>query len=107
MDSTPRRGQTERTTCSVATPQVLNLDADRKGDRLIPRNSKHFLDCVRPGMARPSPAAIGRNALELAERVLTALAIINGRGRRRGRAGSEESAESGRISCSRPYNRTA
>ena len=52
--------------------QVLNLDADRKGDQLT-AELKHFLDCVRTGNQPRVTGRDGRNALELAERVLTAL----------------------------------
>lgn len=52
--------------------QVLTLDGDRKGDQLT-AELKHFLECVRTG-ARPRVSGEdGRDALELAERVLTAL----------------------------------
>ena len=36
--------------------QVLNLDSDRKGDQLT-AELKHFVDCVRAGNSRASPAA--------------------------------------------------
>ena len=52
--------------------QVLNLDGDRKGDQLT-AELKHFLDCVRSGHQPRVTGRDGRNALELAERVLTAL----------------------------------
>jgi predicted dehydrogenase len=52
--------------------QVLNLDGDRKGDQLT-AELRHFLDCVRAGTQPRVTARDGRNALELAERVLTAL----------------------------------
>jgi len=52
--------------------QVLNLDGDRKGDQLT-AELKHFLDCVRTGGRPRVTGEDGRNALELAERVLTAL----------------------------------
>jgi predicted dehydrogenase len=52
--------------------QVLNLDGDRKGDQLT-AELKHFLDCVRTGNQPRVTGRAGRDALELAERVLTAL----------------------------------
>ena len=52
--------------------QVLNLDGDRKGDQLT-AELKHFLDCVRTGNQPRVTGRDGRNALELAERVLAAL----------------------------------
>jgi predicted dehydrogenase len=52
--------------------QVLNLDGDRKGDQLT-SELKHFLDCVRTGSQPRVGGRAGRDALELAERVLTAL----------------------------------
>jgi predicted dehydrogenase len=52
--------------------QVLNLDGDRKGDQLT-AELKHFLDCVRTGSTPRVSGRDGRDALELAERVLTAL----------------------------------
>jgi predicted dehydrogenase len=52
--------------------QVLNLDGDRKGDQLT-AELKHFVDCVRTGTRPRVSGEDGRNALELAERVLVAL----------------------------------
>jgi predicted dehydrogenase len=52
--------------------QVLNLDADRKFDQLT-AELKHFVDCVRTGNTPRVTGTDGRNALELAERVLAAL----------------------------------
>ena len=52
--------------------QVLNLDGDRKGDQLT-AELKHFVDCVRTGNQPRVSGRDGRDALELAERVLTAL----------------------------------
>jgi predicted dehydrogenase len=52
--------------------QVLNLDGDRKGDQLT-AELKHFVDCVRTGTQPRVSGRDGRNALELAERVLGAL----------------------------------
>ena len=51
---------------------MLNLDGDRKGDQLT-AELKHFLDCVRTGNQPRVTGRDGRNALELAERVLAAL----------------------------------
>lgn len=52
--------------------QVLNLDGDRKHDQLT-AELRHFLDCVRSGNTPRVSGLDGRNALELAERVLGAL----------------------------------
>jgi predicted dehydrogenase len=52
--------------------QVLNLDGDRKHDQLT-AELRHFVDCVRTGRRPRVTGVDGRNALELAERVLTAL----------------------------------
>ena len=52
--------------------QVLNLDGDRKNDQLT-AELKHFVDCVRTGRRPRVSGEDGRNALELAERVLQAL----------------------------------
>lgn len=52
--------------------QVLNLDGDRKHDQLT-AELRHFLDCVRSGNTPRVSGVDGRNALELAERVLDAL----------------------------------
>src|SRR5262245_60480104 len=52
--------------------QVLNLDGDRKGDQLT-AELKHFVDCVRTGNRPRVSGRDGRDALELAERVLTAM----------------------------------
>jgi predicted dehydrogenase len=52
--------------------QVLTLDADRKFDQLT-AELKHFVDCVRTGHAPRVSGPAGRDALELAERVLSAL----------------------------------
>jgi predicted dehydrogenase len=52
--------------------QVLNLDGDRKGDQLT-AELRHFTDCVRTGRRPRVSGEDGRDALELAERVLTAL----------------------------------
>ena len=51
---------------------MLNLDGDRKGDQLT-AELKHFVDCVRTGTRPRVSGEDGRNALELAERVLVAL----------------------------------
>jgi predicted dehydrogenase len=52
--------------------QVLNLDGDRKGDQLT-AELRHFLECVRTGSTPRVSGQAGRDALELAERVLAAL----------------------------------
>ncbi len=52
--------------------QVLNLDADRKFDQLT-AELKHFIYCVRTGHTPRVSGQDGRDALELAERVLAAL----------------------------------
>jgi predicted dehydrogenase len=52
--------------------QVLNLDTDRKYDQLT-AELKHFIDCVRTGNTPRVSGSDGRDALELAERVLAAL----------------------------------
>jgi predicted dehydrogenase len=52
--------------------QVLNLDGDRKHDQLT-AELRHFIDCVRTGRTPRVSGADGRDALELAERVLSAL----------------------------------
>jgi predicted dehydrogenase len=52
--------------------QVLNLDTDRKFDQLT-AELKHFIDCVRTGRKPRVSGTDGRDALELAERVLAAL----------------------------------
>jgi len=52
--------------------QVLNLDADRKFDQLT-AELKHFIDCVRTGQTPRVTGGAGRDALELAERILAAL----------------------------------
>jgi predicted dehydrogenase len=52
--------------------QVLHLDGDRKGDQLT-AELKHFVDCVRTGRRPRVTGEDGRDALELAERVLAAV----------------------------------
>lgn len=54
--------------------QVLNLDGDRKQDQLT-AELRHFIDCVRTGSKPRVSGEDGRNALELAERVLDALRV--------------------------------
>ncbi|WP_239465477.1 Gfo/Idh/MocA family protein [Gemmata sp. SH-PL17] len=54
--------------------QVLNLDADRKHDQLT-AELRHFIDCVRTGKTPRVTGTDGRDALELAERVLDALRV--------------------------------
>lgn len=52
--------------------QVLNLDTDRKFDQLT-AELRHFIGCVRSGETPRVSGSDGRDALELAERVLSAL----------------------------------
>jgi predicted dehydrogenase len=52
--------------------QVLNLDADRKFDQLT-AELRHFVECVRTNQTPRVSGADGRDALELAERILAAL----------------------------------
>ncbi len=52
--------------------QVLHRDEDRKCDQLT-SELKHFVDCVRTGRRPRVTGEDGRDALELAERVLGAL----------------------------------
>jgi hypothetical protein len=52
--------------------QVLTLDGDRKWDQLTAELT-HFVDCVVTGKRPRVSGEAGRDALELAERVLTAL----------------------------------
>ncbi|MBY0512726.1 MAG: Gfo/Idh/MocA family oxidoreductase [Gemmataceae bacterium] len=52
--------------------QVLHLDGDRKHDQLT-AELRHFVDCVRTGRRPRVTGEDGRDALELAERVLGAV----------------------------------
>ncbi|HJZ53921.1 MAG TPA: Gfo/Idh/MocA family oxidoreductase [Gemmataceae bacterium] len=52
--------------------QALTLDGDRKGDQLT-AELRHFVDCVRSGRRPRVTGEDGRDALELAERVLAAV----------------------------------
>jgi predicted dehydrogenase len=52
--------------------QVLNVDSDRKFDQLT-SELRHFIECVRTGATPRVSGSDGRDALELAERVLLAL----------------------------------
>jgi predicted dehydrogenase len=52
--------------------QVLNVDSDRKFDQLT-SELRHFINCVRTGERPRVSGSDGRDALELAERVLSAL----------------------------------
>ncbi len=52
--------------------QVLHLDGDRKYDQLT-SELRHFVDCVRTGRRPRVGGEDGRDALELAERVLSAV----------------------------------
>jgi predicted dehydrogenase len=60
--------------------QVLNLDGDRKGDQLT-AELRHFVDCVRTGRKPRVTGEDGRDALELAERVLAAVRTHQWEGR--------------------------
>ncbi len=66
--------------------QVLNLDGDRKHDQLT-SELKHFTDCVRTGRTPRVTGEDGRDALELAERVLAAVRAHQWDGRRDGPVG--------------------
>lgn len=52
--------------------QVQQIDEDRKGDQLT-AELRHFVDCVRTGRRPRVTGEDGRDALELAERVLAAV----------------------------------
>ena len=52
--------------------QVLHLDEDRKCDQLT-SELRHFVDCVRTGRRPRVTGEDGRDALELAERILAAI----------------------------------
>ncbi|MDB5310890.1 MAG: yceM 2 [Gemmataceae bacterium] len=52
--------------------QVLHLDGDRKGDQLT-AELRHFVDCVRSGRRPRVTGEDGRDALELAERILSSV----------------------------------
>src|SRR5262245_6118650 len=66
--------------------QVLHLDGDRKNDQLT-SELKHFLECVRTGRRPRVTGEDGRDALELAERVLAALRAHQWEGRTDGPIG--------------------
>jgi len=66
--------------------QVLNLDGDRKHDQLT-AELKHFVDCVRSGRRPRVTGEDGRDALELAERVLAAVRSHQWEGRADGPVG--------------------
>ena len=66
--------------------QVLHLDGDRKNDQLT-SELKHFLDCVRTGRRPRVTGEDGRDALELAERVLAAVRAHQWEGRPDGPVG--------------------
>ena len=68
--------------------QVLNLDGDRKGDQLT-AELKHFIDCVRTGRRPRVTGEDGRDALELAERILVALKEHQWDGETSGRVGPD------------------
>jgi predicted dehydrogenase len=67
--------------------QVLHLDGDRKNDQLT-SELKHFLECVRTGRRPRVTGEDGRDALELAERVLAACRAHQWEGRADGPVGS-------------------
>jgi predicted dehydrogenase len=69
--------------------QVLNLDGDRKHDQLT-AELKHFVECVRTGRRPRVNGLDGRNALELAERVLTAVRNHSWTGEKDGPVGPSE-----------------
>lgn len=52
--------------------QILHLDGDRKNDQLT-SELRHFVDCVKTGRRPRVTGEDGRDALELAERVLTSI----------------------------------
>lgn len=66
--------------------QVLHLDGDRKHDQLT-GELRHFVDCVRTGRRPRVTGEDGRDALELAERVLTAVRSHQWEGRPDGPTG--------------------
>jgi predicted dehydrogenase len=66
--------------------QVLHLDGDRKHDQLT-GELRHFVDCVRTGRQPRVTGEDGRDALELAERVLAALRAHQWEGRPDGPVG--------------------
>jgi predicted dehydrogenase len=66
--------------------QVLNLDGDRKHDQLT-AELRHFIDCVRTGRKPRVSGEDGRDALELAERVLAAVRSHQWEGRPDGPVG--------------------
>lgn len=68
--------------------QVLNLEADRKHDQLT-AELKHFINCVRTGDTPRVSGNDGRNALELAERVLSALQVHSWEGKAEGPHGPQ------------------
>jgi predicted dehydrogenase len=69
--------------------QVLHLDGDRKGDQLT-AELRHFVDCVRTGRRPRVTGEDGRDALELAERVLAAVRAHQWEGRPDGPVGPAE-----------------
>lgn len=66
--------------------QVLNLDGDRKHDQLT-AELRHFTECVRSGRKPRVSGEDGRDALELAERVLAAVRSHQWEGRPDGPVG--------------------
>jgi predicted dehydrogenase len=67
--------------------QVLHLDEDRKGDQLT-AELRHFVDCVKTGRRPRVSGEDGRDALELAERVLAAVRCHQWNGTAEGPVGS-------------------
>ena len=66
--------------------QTLHLDGDRKNDQLT-AELRHFVDCVRTGRKPRVSGEDGRDALELAERVLAAVRTHQWEGRPDGPVG--------------------
>jgi predicted dehydrogenase len=68
---------------------VLHLDGDRKNDQLT-SELRHFVDCVRLGRRPRVTGEDGRDALELAERVLQAIRMHQWEGTPEGPTGPDE-----------------
>ena len=66
--------------------QAVSLDGDRKHDQLT-SELRHFVDCVRTGRRPRVTGEDGRDALELAERVLVAVRSHQWEGRPEGPTG--------------------
>ena len=69
---TPRRKARLKDELFGRYMQVLHLDGDRKNDQLT-SELRHFVDCVRLGRRPRVTGEDGRDALELAERILAAI----------------------------------